>query len=114
MKSKQKYNNYKNKLTSLIRNSEKKYCTDRFETLKGNIRDTWKLINKVIHGRQGFEHRNTIPFLSVNELVTNDPKVIVSKFNEFFGNVGPTLAFKIQSVSSTISIFDTLPNPNSD
>ena len=32
----------------------------------------------------------------------------------FFANVGPTLASQIQPVSSTISIFDTLPNPNSD
>ena len=82
MESKQKYINYQNKLTSLIRNAEK-YYTDRFATLNGNIRDTWKLINKIIHGRQGFEHRSTISSLSVNELVTNDPKVIVSKFNDF-------------------------------
>ena len=32
----------------------------------------------------------------------------------FFTNIGPTLASQIQPVSSTISIFDTLPNPNSD
>ena len=102
MESKQKYINYKNKLTSLIRIAEQKYYTDRFDTLKGNIRDTWKLINKVIHGRQGFEHRSTIPSLSVNELVTNDPKIIVSKFNDFFVNVGQTLASQIQPVSSTI------------
>ena len=65
-----------------------------FETLKENIRDTWKLINNVIHGRQGFEHSSTIPSLSVNELTINDPKIIVSKFNNFFAKVGPNLAFK--------------------
>ena len=32
----------------------------------------------------------------------------------FFANVCPTLASKIQPFFSTISIFDTLPNPNSD
>ena len=73
MESKQKYINYKNKLTSLFRKAEKNYYTDRFETLKGNIRDIWKLVNKVIHGRHGFEQCGTIPSLSVNELVTNDP-----------------------------------------
>ena len=36
LECKQKYINYKNKLTSLTRNAE---------TLKGNIRDTWKLMN---------------------------------------------------------------------
>ena len=34
-------------------------------------------------------HSSTIPSLSVNELVINDPKVIVSKFSDFFANVGP-------------------------
>ena len=33
LESKQKYINYKDKLTSLIRNAEKKYYTDRFEIL---------------------------------------------------------------------------------
>ena len=61
----------------------KKYDIDRFETLKGNIRYTWKLKNKAIHVRQGFEHRSTIPSLTVNELVTNDPKDIICKFNDF-------------------------------
>ena len=98
-----------------MRNAEKNlHQFTLFETLKGNIQDTWKLINNVIHGRQDFEHSSTIPSLSVNELVINDPKVIVSKFNYFFANVGPTLAAQIQPVSSTISIFDTLLNPNSD
>ena len=43
----------------------KKCYADRFESLNGNIRDTWKVINKVIHGRQGFKHSSTIPSLSV-------------------------------------------------
>ena len=49
VKSMQKYINYKNKLTSLIRNAENFFYTDRFETLKGNVWDTWKLINKVMN-----------------------------------------------------------------
>ena len=52
--------------------------------------------------------------MSVNELVINYPKVIVFKFNDFVSNVGPTLASKIQPVSTTVSISDTLLNPNSD
>ena len=115
MESKQNYFNYKNKLTSLIRNAEKKLHRSFWNSKGKYIRDIWKLINKAIHGRQGFEHSSTIPSLSVNELVINYHKVIVSTFNDsFFANVGPNLASQIQPVSSTISIFDTLPNPNSD
>ena len=71
----------------------KQYDFDRFQTLKRNIRYTWKLINKVTHDRQGFEHRSNIPSLSVNELITNDPKVIVSKFNDFFGKCRSNFSF---------------------
>ena len=67
-----------------------------------NVHDV--LINKVIHGRQGSTHSSAIPSPSV---VTNDPKVI-SKFNDFFAIVGPTLAFPIQPVARTIPICDSL------
>ena len=40
--------------------------------------------------------------LSARMLVINDPKVIVFKFNDFFANIGPTLASQIQPVSSAI------------
>ena len=37
---------YKNKLNHLLRISERKYYYDKFESVKGNLGSTWKLIKK--------------------------------------------------------------------
>ena len=58
--------------------------TDGFETLNGNTRDIWKLINEIIQGRQGFTQTSTGPSFTVNEFDMNHPKVIVSKVNDYF------------------------------
>ena len=39
-----KYKADKNKLNHLLRISERKYYYDKFESVKGNLRSTWKLI----------------------------------------------------------------------
>ena len=51
---------------------KRKYYTDHFDTLKRYLQT-----HEVIHGRPDFTHV-TIPSLSVNGLVTNDSKVIVT------------------------------------
>jgi hypothetical protein len=111
--SKHIYNTYKNKLTSIIRCSEKQYYTDRFIAIKDNIRDTWKLINKVIHKKSS--ESDPTPTLSIDGRVSKDQDEIAKKFNDFFVNVGPDLAAKIPAVSKNSSIYDTMPlsNPSS-
>ena len=44
IESKLIYRNYKNKLTTIIRFSQKKYYADKFDSLKENIKGTWKMI----------------------------------------------------------------------
>ena len=45
---KTKYINYKNKLTTIIRCAKKQYITSVFNSVKGNIANTWKERNKLI------------------------------------------------------------------
>ena len=65
-------------------------------------------------------HENSCP--AVNSFVTeilsggniiHDSKEIVSKFNDFFVNIGPNLAKKITPGNPNTSITDTMPTPNS-
>ena len=49
IESKLIYRNYKNKLTTIIRLSQKKYYADKFDSLKGNIKGTWKIINIILN-----------------------------------------------------------------
>ena len=43
-----KYNIYKNKLTSILRITEKNYYSSMLEKQKANVKETWKIINEVI------------------------------------------------------------------
>jgi len=106
--SKENYLKYKNKLTKIIRAAEKKYYSDKFCYVKDNIRDTWKLINKVLNETTGSGHKPTVTKIKDKNLVVNDPKVIADKFNEYFVNIGPNLAKNIPEIPNR-SITDTLP-----
>ena len=71
----------------MIRNSEKLYYKNKFDNLKGNIRGTWQLINKIL-----CENTHQLHQCSVNEIISDgiivkDPFLIASKFNEFFINI---------------------------
>ena len=44
-----KYKRYKNKLTSILRYCEKQYYTDILDLNKGNMKETWKIINSLIN-----------------------------------------------------------------
>ena len=65
---------------------------------KNNIKETWKIINSLTNRKK---KGNNLPdeFKDANALVSGD-KNIADKFNQFFVNVGPSLAKKYQNVIS--------------
>ena len=68
----------------MIRNSKKIYYKNKFDNLKGNIREIWQLVNKILH-----ENTHKLNQCSVNEITSDgikvkDPFLIASKFNYFF------------------------------
>ena len=79
--------------------------------VKGNIRDTWKLINNVLNDVTGLGHKSYISEIKHNDHLLEEPESIADKFNEYFTNVGPNLAKNIQAVNNR-SIYDTLPKSN--
>ena len=46
--SEHKYKTYKNKLTSILRLTEKTYYSTLLEQQRTNVKGTWKILNKVI------------------------------------------------------------------
>ena len=46
--SEEKYKTYKNKLTAMLRRCEKQYFTELLEINKGNMKETWKILNGLI------------------------------------------------------------------
>ena len=90
--SKNKYTAYKNKLTHTLRVAEKLYYTEKFEAIKGDIKRTWLEIKNILnHGP------NLCSITGVNsngKFITNQTD-IVNMFNNYFVNVGPSLAKNI-------------------
>jgi len=90
-----RYKLYKNKLTHVLRVSERTYIKDYLDKYSNDLKKSWSLMNRVI-GKKN--QKQTIPkeMLDVNGERINEPQMIVNGFNKYFINVGPNLAKKIE------------------
>jgi len=91
------YKLYKNRLKHLIQAAKKYYYQDLLAANKSNLKQSWRILREII-GKKGHNVCNT-EFLIDGDLIT-DKNVIVNSFNEFFVNIGPTLAKNIPTTSS--------------
>ena len=67
------------------------------------MKATWKLINEVINKNNS---KRPLPSsFKSNGRTISDPVEIASDFCNYFKNVGPTLANRIQTTNSSIQIF---------
>ena len=72
----QKYKNYRNKLTKIIRASEKNYYQQKLLAVKDNMFKTWKLLNTMMYRNTKFNKLNEI---IIDGKLENDMSKIVSK-----------------------------------
>ena len=89
------YKNYKNRLNHIIKVAKKSHYEEQFIKYKQNSRMLWKKINELLNKPK----KNTNiskTFVDASSNFIEDPKVIANKFNEYFINIGPNLANKIQ------------------
>ena len=101
--SEERYKRYKNKLTDIIRYCEEKKLYRASRKNKGNIKETWKIINCLINKKS---KGTTYP----TEFNTSVAKVTGSKniatgFNNFLVNIGPSLANDIPKSNDTFSTY---------
>ena len=85
-----KYKNYKNKLTSIMGFSEKRYYNELLSSHKGNVRRPWNILNSIIKKKkqQLYYPGQFIP----QQISIDNPKEIANSFNKYFADVGPDLA----------------------
>ena len=105
------YKTCKNKLTHSLRIAISLYYTKKLDERKSNIKATWKILNEVINKK-----RSQLKFPSsfkVDNTEISDPTEIANRFCNYFSNIGPNLAQKIQSIPN--SHFNSLEGqfPNS-
>ena len=87
-----KYKQYRNKLTSIIKTSKQMYFSRKFEHSRGNMSATWKNINDVL-GRT--KQINLNHKYRKDDCIYENPDDIVNGFNDYFVNVGQEQASKI-------------------
>ena len=86
-----RYKVYRNKLTHLLRMTERTYYYNIIQQNRYNMSKTWKIIKSVISHKT----RSVTKQFKYNGVNVTDPDVICNKFNEYFVNVGQSLASKI-------------------
>ena len=83
------YKRYRNKSNQLLRSAERKHYHDLLNEHKSNIRKSWQIIKSIINKRKYTPISNKF---KDNDKVISDGNIIANKFNNFFINVGKTLA----------------------
>ena len=83
------YKRYRNKLNQLLRSAERKHYHDLLNEYKSNIKKSWQVIKSIINKRKYTPISNKF---KDNDKIISDGNIIANKFNNFFINVGKTLA----------------------
>ena len=88
-----RYKTYKNKLTNIIRTSKRDYYHNQLEQHKGNTKATWKVLNNII--KKNTAKREYPCHFTKDNVEIKNTSDIANEFNQFFVNVGPSLANQI-------------------
>lgn len=96
---KESYNNYKNKLHVLIKKAKIHYFKEQINQNKGNTSQLWKTIKSICNEEKGHQ---VISCIRHGDSVLTDPILVASTFNEYFSNIGKSLADKIDCPQRTI------------
>ena len=103
-----KYKSYKNKLTSILRFAKKSILQQNVGETKNNVKGMWTILNTVINKQ--FNPPTYPAYFMGNYKEICEKQDIVNGFNNFFTNVGPSLAKQITLPKKDVilSIFDYL------
>ncbi len=99
----------RNSVNSEIFYAKQAYFKNSFNDSKDNPKKTWKIINELTSKNRKSPH---IGEVDLNGDLINDPSKIADAFNDYFSNIGPDLADKINLNYSNRSYLDYLLNQN--
>ena len=95
--SRETHNTLKNRLNKEIRQDKKNYYMNLFSNSSNNMKKSWK----TLHSLLGTDNKKSCTEKIFSGLRTNTEKLqIVNKFNDFFANIGNTLANQLPSSTS--------------
>jgi len=82
---------YRNKFKQLRKEAEKMYYAEKFLKCEYSLTKTWKIIKAMLSSGNSL----TVDSFIIDGVETKDKEKISDKFNEYFINIGPTLASNI-------------------
>lgn len=88
------FKTYRAKLRKSIRAAKKAYFTRTFNAIKNDIRKTWSVINQTLNRKKQSQLPNEF---KINNLKTTDPNEIANAFNDYFINIGRSIAEQIHT-----------------
>ena len=106
MENKQKYKQFRNRNLNEQRKAERNYYTEKFELNKNDLKKSWKIIKNMIGKEDNRYSLNHIDFL-INGQYISDSKTIANSFNNYFINIGSSLASSIKSENDPLLYFQT-------
>ena len=74
-----KYKQYKNKLTSVIRFSEKQYYNNAIKQCNSSVKKTWKLLNNIIKRKNNVSCNNE-SFIDKDGTLTSNKRKVAQWF----------------------------------
>jgi len=86
------YNEYKNYVSSILRNSRNRYFQCKFDSCKNDSKSTWRTINNLIGGNR---RKPTVGQIERDGVDISDPGLIANSFNDYFCNVASDLESRI-------------------
>jgi hypothetical protein len=88
----------KNKLNHIIKRAKKTYYEGQLITYKQNSRMMWETLNELLNRTKKLNTKISKTFIeNCSSNILDDPKTIADNFNEYFINIGPSLANKIKN-----------------
>ena len=106
LENQEKYKQFKNQNLSNQRKAERKYYTEQFELNKQDLKKSWKIIKNMIGKEDNRCYMNQTDFLINGQYISNS-NTIANSFNNYFINVGNSLASCIQSENDPLLSLQT-------
>ena len=92
----EKWKRYRNVLNKIIKDTQKDYYKNLINQHNNNCIGLWKTLGSIICKNKKVTN---ITKLNINNQIINDPVQIANTMNNYFTNIGPELAKKIQNTT---------------
>ena len=102
-----KFKIYRNKLKHLLNISKRSYYNNYFKNSMGNIKNIWKGIKQLVTLKQSSTFHPSMIEINNKKLINS--KEIANAFNNYFSNVGSSIANNIPIVNTTFQEYLSRP-----